>query len=173
MFSLCLCLCSHSRTLQRGVWGSVPLTPVYGVTPQGPPPVLGQDQCREMGRASWLSCQGTRGALLYPWHEGKPELQPPLTVKGEAVMLCRLKETTRGSISCPIPAVPSSPHKGQGQPTARRRRRNYFTERNPLPPIPAVPRPCGISFFPHWAGSVCLPRIQNAVRGWEGAQFNL
>lgn len=40
-------------------------------------------------------------------------------------------------------------------------------------PIPAVPSPWGISFFPHWASSVYLPRIRDAVMGWEGAQFNL
>lgn len=75
---------AHSTDPPALVCGALSLlTTVYRDTPQGSAPtgpnlVLGKDQCREMCRASWHRCQGTRGALLCPWHEGKPELQPLL-----------------------------------------------------------------------------------------------
>lgn len=148
------------------------LTTVYKDTPPGSALTGPVTLCREMGRASWHSCQGTGGFSCTPGMRGNQSCSRCSGAKREAVMLCRLKETTRGSISCPIPAVPSSPHNWQGQPAARRRHRNDFAERNRLPPIPVVPNPCGIPAGQGWAGSVSLQRGRDAARGWEGAQFN-
>lgn len=149
---------SQHRPSSPGVWGSVQLTTVYRDTPQGSAPGLALSPFwARISAGKWAELPGTaaraRGGLsCTPGMRGSQSCSRCSGVKREALMLCRLKETTPGSFSCPIPAVPSSPHKCQGQPTARRQHRNNFIVRNHPPPTPAVPNPCGISFFSHWAG---------------------
>lgn len=150
------------------------LTTVYRDTPQGSaptdPPVLGQDQCREMGRASWHRCQGTRGAVLCPWHEGKPELQPLLRCETRGSDALQMKGNHTWFHFLSHSCCPLFPSQAAGTAHGKEGAQKPFYCKKTLPPIPALPSPCGISLFPpgqSWAGSVICQEfgMQRGVGG--------